>query len=314
MLFDAHTHINAGNAEDYTKPEGNFTIDSLIASMDKYGVDKAVTMINPYIKEYKCSECGTQRVLVKDYTKGKQLIVCSIDKTVLYCGPDPTRKYNIKLMEETAKYKNRIYPFLYLGLANSTINEEVEFFENNYKGQYYGYKLHPRRARCPLNKIKEINSNLPLIVHSGESEFDEPNTILDFAEHYKGKVLIAHACRLDERALYRVAESKNVLVDISPSQLMFEGRETDLFPPLNKKIESPTDIYREVINIVGTKKVLFGSDVPFGDQAREILNFRKTLLDENALRRISSINFMNFINIRDSRNLTNVNMSRGIEL
>lgn len=299
MIFDVHTHVNVGGNRNYTKSMGGFDIEALSQTMDQYKIDKAVTMINPYIIEYQCDDCDKHKVFVRDSVKGEQVIDCSLCDTRIYQGPDPLRKYNVKLLEEAQNYKEKIYPFVYLGLANSTINDEVEFFEKNYRGQYYGYKLHPKISRRSLDEIVEIRSCMPLLVHSGESQYDDPDTIVRFAKRYRGSVLIAHACRLKESALQAVARTPNLFVDVCPSHLMYEGREKDLFEPLNIRIENATDIYREVIKNAGIDKTVFGTDVPFGNYAKELLNFRKLMLNGQDAAKVSSNNFIKFMKFNE---------------
>lgn len=295
MIFDVHTHVNVGGNANYTKTMGGFDIESLADAMDKFKISKAITMVNPYIREYQCDDCNKHRVFVKDSIPGEQVIDCSLCNTRIYEGPEPLRKYNLQLIKDAEPYKGKIYPFVYLGLANSTINAEVEFFERNFKGQYYGYKLHPKISRRSLDEIPELRSNLPVIVHSGELQYDDPDTIVRFAKRYKGSVLIAHACRLKISALQEVAKTPNLFVDVCPSHLMFEGRANDLFAPLNSQVQNPTDIYKEVIKYAGINKTLFGTDVPFGNYSKELLNFRRLKLNPQDAARISALNFSKFI-------------------
>ena len=299
MIFDVHTHVNVGGKENYTKTMGGFDIDDLAKAMNQYKIDKAITMVNPYIQEYQCYDCDKHRVFVRDSSPGEQVIDCSLCHTRIYQGPDPLRKYNVKLLEDAHPYRGKIYPFIYLGLSNSTINEEIKFFEQNYRGLYFGYKLHPKISRRSLDEIPEFHSNLPVIVHSGETQYDDPDTIVRFAQRYKGSVLIAHACRLKIAALQAVARTPNLFVDVCPSHLMYEGRENDLFAPLNTKIQNPTDIYKEVIKYAGINKTLFGTDVPFGNYPKELLNFRRLQLSPQEAAKITALNFQKFITYRD---------------
>ena len=299
MIFDVHTHVNVGNNDNYTKIMGGFNIDALADAMDQYKIKKAITMVNPYIREYQCDDCDKHRVFVRDSIPGEQVIDCSLCNTRIYQGPDPLRKYNIQLLKDAQPYRGKIYPFMYLGLANSTINEEVKFFEQNFRGLYYGYKLHPKISRRSLDEIPELCSNLPVIVHSGESQYDDPDTVVRFAKRYKGSVLIAHACRLKIEALQEVAKTPNLFVDVCPSHLMFEGRANDLFAPLNSQIQNHTDIYKEVIKYAGINKTLFGTDVPFGNYSKELVNFHRLQLSPEEANKVSAINFGRFITYRD---------------
>ena len=299
MIFDVHTHVNVGSKENYTKTMNGFDLHALANAMDQYKIDKAITMVNPYIQEYQCNDCDKHRVFVRDSKLGEQIIDCSLCHTRIYQGPDPLRKYNVKLLEEARPYQGKIYPFVYLGLSNSTINEEIRFFEQNYHGLYFGYKLHPKISRRSLDEIPELHSHLPVIVHSGETQYDDPDTIVRFSQRYKGSVLIAHACRLKIGALQAVAKTPNLFVDVCPSHLMYEGRGNDLFAPLNTQIQNPTDIYKEVIKYAGINKTLFGTDVPFGNYPKELLNFRRLKLNPQEAVRITALNFQKFITYRD---------------
>lgn len=123
------------------------------------------------------------------------------DGSVSYHGNDPYRKDNEQLIKDCQSV-DFIDAFIYLSLSNNTINDEFKYFEENYKGQFSGIKVHPNLCGRKRSEIKNFNTNYPLIVHCGVFEHDDPKDIALFAKKYNGNVLFAHCARFDKEALY----------------------------------------------------------------------------------------------------------------
>lgn len=291
MLFDSHAHVASTTTEIRFRPD--YTIESIIHDMDLYNIDKALVMINPLFKSLKCTENLKHRVIVQDTANyGVLRLFCLQCNKVIYEGPDPMHKYNLEFLEACAKYPNRFFPMLTLLLSNSTIPTEVSFFEKNYASSFIGYKLHPRVCFRSIDEITSFPSSRPVIIHIG-IDFPSTTTNINFVKNYTGSVLLAHAGRFDPALLYYAKNFPNVYIDTAPSSLMFNGRQTDLLAPYNTLIQTPEDIYKYLIHEIGENKVLFGSDVPWGNYEKEISILNAAKLSKTVYDKISHLNLIN---------------------
>lgn len=291
MLFDSHAHVASTTTDIRFRPD--YTIESIIHDMDLHNIDKSLVMINPLFKFLKCSENAKHRVVVQDTSiDGVLRLFCLQCNKVIYEGPDPMRKYNLEFIEACAKYPNRFFPMLTLLLSNSTIPTEISFFEKNFSSSFVGYKLHPRVCFRSIDEIKCFPSKRPIIIHIGV-DFPPTTTNINFVKNYAGSVLLAHAGRFDPELLYLAKNYPNVYIDAAPSSLMFNGRQTDLIAPYNTLIQTPEDIYKYLIKEIGEDKVLFGSDVPWGNYDNEIAILNAANLPKNIYDKISHLNLIN---------------------
>lgn len=290
MLFDSHAHVAFGAKDIRFRPD--YSLESLLDEMDRFNIDKSVVMINPMFKLFKCPKDNKHKITVQDSeTPGTLKLYCIQCGEVLYEGPDPMREFNLSLMEATAKYKDRFFPMLTVTLANSSIPGEIDFYEKNYSDSFTGYKLHPRICFRGLNEIFTFKSNRPVLIHTGV-DFPPTETNVEFVRNYSGNVLLAHAGRFDPDLIFLAKNFPNVYIDSAPSSLMFKGHVTDLLPPFNTLIESPGDIYKYLIQEIGEDKVLFGSDVPWGNYEDEIQILRSANLPQDVYEKIAYRNLI----------------------
>lgn len=290
MLFDSHAHVAFGAKDIRFRPE--YTLETLINEMDRFHIDKSVVMINPLFKLFKCPKDNKHKITVQDSeNSGVLKLYCMQCQKVLYEGPDPMREFNLELMDAVSGYGNRFFPMLTVTLANSTIPGEVEFYEKYYPKSFTGYKLHPRICFRGLDEISFFPSNRPVLIHTGV-DYPPTPTNVDFAKKYKGNILLAHAGRFDPDLIFLAKNFPNVYIDTAPSSLMFKGHITDLLPPFNTLIESPADIYKYLIQEIGEDKILFGSDVPWGNYEDEISILHSANLPQDVYEKIAYRNLI----------------------
>jgi len=290
MIIDTHCHLNTSNTNFYFY-EGN-SMDSLLWGMSQGNINKSIICLNPKLSKLSCKNDCTHncpiygdnhnvelcqkncpnemihRVKTFDSKPHNLTLKCIECGNVIYKGTDPTRQYNIKLLDQLSAYPNYLYPMVYLHASNSTICDEIRFYENNYK--IYGYKLHPQTNYRPINELGILPTELPIMIHVGISMFDHPKYALEFALKQPGKVILAHACRLDPEALTILSKSPNCYIDICPCQSLYNFKDFAIASPFKNFIHSPQDIYLKVLEYVAPNKIVFGSDFPWGSQKEEV--------------------------------------------
>lgn len=152
----------------------------------------------------------------------------------------------------------------------------------------HGVKLHPDIQNFKLDdyrclKIYELceQDDLPVLIHTGDSRYDNsnPNRLVPILKIYSGlRVVGAHlgGYSIWESASRELCELENLYVDCS-STFSFIGGETA----------------RDIILRYGTDRVLFGTDYPMWNPARELdiffsLGFsdedNRKILSENAIK------------------------------
>lgn len=180
---------------------------------------------------------------------------------------DPLRSFNIALIEQTKPIRSFIKPILYLSLANTSIQREIDFFEQYYTGEFVGYKLHPWTDQRKVSDI-HVHTKLPFLIHTGIRKLESPANAIAFAEnHPENAIIIAHAASLKEEFLKKISSTPNVFLDCCPSNFLFSHKEECLW---NKKVTSSKEIYKIALSYLSSKKILFGTDSPWGNTKKEI--------------------------------------------
>lgn len=255
-ITDAHVHIA------YVETKGPCKTFSAFMQDCNGAVDKAVVFLNPIY-------CGLypqgERVSVKDCGKDKLMFVKETDPKVLYMGADPYRYENLALLYDCKGHKN-IMPYLYLAMSNNTMKQELAYFDRLHKGEFFGIKVHPNLCNRKMSELN-FDSPYPMIVHCGISENDNPMDIVEFAKRYSGNICFAHCARFNVEALMEIAKLPNAYIDISPLY-MLEGvasNGTDKYYASDiTNGKNVTNLVRNIINIIGADKIIFGSDYPWG--------------------------------------------------
>lgn len=154
-----------------------------------------------------------------------------------------------------------------------------------------GLKLHPDTQQVDMDdprlmRIYEIiEGRLPLIVHTGDYRYDYshprrlkkvlhafPNLVVD-AAHFGGWSV--------PEIGYDVLHEENVLIDVSSSLAFLGNRRT-----------------RELVSLWGADRVMFGSDFPMWDPAREYDTFTSLGFSDGDLEKMLWKNAERFTGVR----------------
>jgi len=291
IINDVHVHISLEKTLFNSK-----TFQDFLKDKNKFNINNCVLFAHPLVKRlYDCLLNHTIKVL--DNSDGIEYRCTQCDK-VLYSGQDPFHLSNIALINMCNKHKG-LFPFLYLTLGK-TIEEEVNYFETNFKNQYYGIKIHPNCCQQKVDKFI-FNTDKPLIIHCGKSEIDCASHALNLAKKAKGNVLLAHLARLHPSTLKEIKFHENVFLDMSPTyylQQIADSNYQKTYESEITKYHNVHDIMMKVIEIVGEDKIIFGSDIPFGNY-NDLENLQKTLaLDKDLEKKVFETNFYNYLKIK----------------
>ncbi len=293
-INDTHLHITYKPTTIYS----HYTFDYFLKDKSKY-VANTVLFLNPiYSKLYPC-KIG-HRYTVYDLDDNQNLMFkCDECSNISYVGPDPYREDNIKLLKDCYG-KPGLYPYIYLTISNNTLPKEFEFFEKNYKGMFYGIKVHPNLCSRKMSEIK-FDSGYPMVVHCGIGIGDDPKDIAKFAKNYSGNVMFAHFAKFDVKALEEIAKLPNAFIDTSPLYLakdILNKSTKEYYPSKITEIEDLTALIKNLIAIVGEDKVVFGSDCPWGSQTDCIELYQKLNLPQTTKNKIFYENFNRFNVVR----------------
>lgn len=290
MIINTHVHVNTDSNFFFYN---SYNIDMFIKEMVENKISFSLPCLNPKINIFKCpNDCANNCMINKDFESNMQNCIgkckfsnrhrttiidmpnnilrvqCNTCSTIIYEGIDPLHNLNILLLEQLTKYKNFIKPILYFSVSNSTLQNEIDFFEANYKGLYAGYKLHPWTNQRSVAKIKNIKTDLPFLIHTGLRYEESPKHAIEFSMQNDLKVVITHAAQLNKMFLSRIALNPNLYIDICPADFLFKYKHLTLEHP--ERINSPQDIYMSILDIIPSNKILFGSDSPWGNTAKEL--------------------------------------------
>ncbi len=288
MIINSHVHVNTlGNYFYY--PDYNF--NRFLEEMHKNKIDIAFPALNPKLELFRCPNSSKDSNNFKEHgginssieLKGSSnkhriqvveknnhmLLQCNTCGYITYEGSiDPLRKYNQELIAITSPYRRTIKPLIYVLLCKSTIQNEIDFWENNYPNDFVGFKLHPWNDQVSVADFK-VHSSKPFLIHTGIRDLESAKNAIAFAKGNPTlKVVIAHAGALDTTVLNEIGLLENVFIDCCPSTFMFESRFSALYSP--EHIFAPEDIYWKVLKYLPSHKILFGTDSPWGDTQKEL--------------------------------------------
>lgn len=221
-VIDSHMHIGFDCNNDYYAEKG---IKEYLNEVKNTNMIFFIPSVNPKISLFTCkNDCSNEceilanskekvcpigclnrnrhRISIVDGLSGNLIAFCQRCKKKIYEGSDPFRKYNIMLME-LCKDSNKALPNLVLTISNSTINQEIKFYEENFKKLYTGYKIHQTTNMRSIDTLNYINSKRTILVHSDLHEYDSINNILNFSERYDGNIVIAHSYLLLNSSLIK---------------------------------------------------------------------------------------------------------------
>lgn len=280
-IIDSHCH-----APGYILPQ-EFYIDD-----DCYTIVNCIISIDPFVSQLK-SKCEGHYSQFINHVDGVA-VKCVDCNEILYVGTDPYRQYNLELIQKNAGTKARIFLMPAITVA---INDELDYYNDNFKNKYHGIKLYTGTTGISLNEIGRINSNLPLLIHTGIQPNQHPKNMLQFISHYDGNICLAHFCRFYEDALKLVKTSDNLFIDISPANYMFERyiKQKHSGGLFDKSFNSAEEMVYRLIDLVGIDKILWGSDYPFSDCGKEIQIFNRLKLSPEEKKQIMYKNAKKFL-------------------
>lgn len=289
MIIDCHQHL----APDI------IPMETIIAQMDKTGIDKIALMAIP---------CGPTKepspffISVMRFLLMRSWLRPLSKKTITRFTEDgdfrlPTsvikilkKPDNPLVFEATERYPDR---FLAWCMVNPGDNQNALAEYDRWKDHpaCVGVKAHPFWHQYALKKLLPVAERLiekkaPLIVHLG---FGDNGDILSFADELPElKIIIAHAgfpCYSDTWKI--IKNRKNILVDLSATTYVDEK------------------IMADVASFLGIERCLYGTDGPFGshndhkgfDMGLIKRRIEKVFPDKGHQRMILGENFMNFITL-----------------
>jgi predicted TIM-barrel fold metal-dependent hydrolase len=184
------------------------------------------------------------------------------------------REGNVQSINDFIANQTRLHPS-FIGFA--TMHQEFEDMEAEVERcvalGLKGFKLHPDsqgvNADDPrLMRLYEIiEGRLPLILHCGDYRWDNshPRRIKEILRAFPNLVL--NAAHFGGWSLYDLAveylEDEHCFMDISSASVYLGSRRT-----------------AELIHIYGAERILFGSDYPMWDPAREVERFLRNDLSD----------------------------------
>lgn len=293
-IIDSHCHIACkGNIKQ--------NLDKLKIEMNQYDINKSIIFIDPFVKEFTCPNeskndfhyCHVSDILDKQRNLS---IICDKCNKQIYYGYDPFFLYNQQLFNQVDD--NMFYLFLTLSISNNTMNFMLEQFKELYEDKLRGLKLYTGLSDVTLNNIRKLDSNLPLLIHTGKAYNQDPKNMINFLKNYKGFIILAHYARFCPEIVDLVKHYDNIYIDTSPSAYIFN----EYLSGIKKKglfdynhINKPEDLYYKALDLFGIDKLIFGSDYPFSNIGDEIQLLNKINLTENEYDKLTNKNIMKIL-------------------
>ena len=233
-----------------------------------------------------CAFVGTAENLIKqcDEIGVERCLVTSVATT-----PHHAQSINAYISSEVALYPERFIGFGSLHPESETLAEDVEhLIETGLKG----VKLHPDIQNFKVDDPKVLRifelcekNNLPVLLHTGDSRFDNsnPNRVTTVLQKFPKLTIIgAHfgGWSIWEKAAEELSEYKNFYVDTCSS-----------FYALEKETA------KKLIRTYGADKVIFGTDYPMWKQKEELEYLFSLGLSEEELEDILYNNIIKVLHI-----------------
>lgn len=234
------------------------------------------------------SECGgtAEEILSIDAVCGIDLAIIESAATV----PHQVRGINSFIAETVAAHPGR---FLGFGTLHPAAEDPEGDVRHLLSLGLRGVKLHNDFLRIPLDAPEMdplyalcAEAGIPVLLHTGDSRFDftNPGRLAHvLSAHPSLRVIGAHlgGYSVWEEAVRVLPRFPNLTVDCS-SALRYLGPEKS----------------REIIRIYGAERVLFGTDFPYHDPARELEAFFALELTAEECGRILSQNAADLLGLR----------------
>ncbi len=290
MIINSHVHCNPQSVCFFYN---HYKLRNLISEMDSCGIDISLPSLNPKLDIFRCpNDCSyvcpfsdnvnnnmqncvncpspkKHRTMIVDYHTHIALVCKTCNLIVYKTAQDPVRRYNIELIKSSRKLRDRIKPFVFLTVG-STAQKEIDFFEENFKGEFIGYKLHPWTNQASVENL-HLNTKLPFLIHTGMRDLESSKNAIAFAKnHPNNSVVLAHAVQLSNEFLTTVSQMNNTYIDCCPSPFLYRNKSGSLLPNVTDFINSPSEIYEFALHYLSSEKILFGTDSPWGSSIDEL--------------------------------------------
>lgn len=288
-LIDCHCHVTADKNLDKN-------ISNLEYCMKKNNVSKSILFIDPFTREFNCKNSSIKQFHychVTDKNENTISIMCDCCKKTIYKGDDPFYTYNKLLFDNVSN--DKFYLFLMLSISNLTMNKNIKYFEDLYGNKLRGLKLYTGLSDLTLNEVEKLDSDLPLLIHTGKTYNQNPTNMIKFLKKYKGNIILAHYGRYSPEIVDIVRNSDNIYVDTSPTSYIYniyltQENKRGLFD--YEKINCAEDMYYKALELYGIDKMIFGSDYPFSKMEDEISVLNSVNLTKNEYNKITNKNII----------------------
>ncbi len=269
-IIDSHCHIFpekiAKKATESTDKFYDISTSGIIEGSAFIGTAK--NLIN------QCDEAGVDKCLV----------------TSVATTPHHAQSINFYIASEVEVFSDRFIGFGSLHPESETLEEDAEHLvELGLKG----VKLHPDIQNFKVDEPKVIKifeicnkKNLPILLHTGDSRYDNsnPNRVEKILKMFPDLIIIgAHfgGWSVWDKAPEILCKYKNLYVDTCSS-----------FYALSKERA------REIIDLYGADRVIFGTDFPMWKQEDELAFLFDLGLKDDKLENILYNNLANLLNIK----------------
>lgn len=273
MFFDAHSHISIENPEEAQK----YTNEHI-----KHNIRNSIVMVDPFLKSIKCPSDERHYVCIKPSTQTQDELYCTVCKRNVQKPQNIYRQANISLINNISSInetnKTQFLPFITSAVSQNMLKNEFDFFNSNFSGKFFGIKIYTGLSYDVLNNVR-FNSNMPLLIHTAIKYYNQhPENMIGFILNYDGPVILAHFAHLEKNSIKKLLQKENVYFDCSPANLMYN---TFYKNRLDSSIKKPEDLYYSALDIIGSKRLLWGTDSPFGNVGQEIDLLRKVQLTKS---------------------------------
>ncbi len=232
----------------------------------------------------------------------------NIQKALIFPFPNPncpTDNMNEYVLSCVERNRERLY-----GLFYFSWREDLRKLTKLATTNIAGLKIHPVFSKHHLTDFPDDFLDLIrknswiLLVDSSVSEFSHPRYIVEFARRNPSIfVICAHMARLFHKEVVELSTLNNVYVDLSGICLL--SKDSHRLAPVHlrhsslKEGLSPRIILEYLIEFIGEKRIIWGSDYPFPNMfGRRLKNEIRFVLEESA----------NFLDVQTHHNIFHDNL------
>lgn len=280
-MFDSHSHIKI--SQDVINSKKN--IKEYLSMLKQNCIDGAIVTIDPFIDDIKCKLNSNHYVKTKSSNKPYNIICkCTSCNKIIYEGEDPYILYNKFLIENISQNK-KINVFPVVGVTPTTLQYMIDFYISEYGNKIKGIKGYTGLSAYTLDQIGILKSSLPMLVHCGTYDNQNPMNMINFASKFNNYLILAHFAGLNINAIRLFKDMDNVFIDISPAKFIFDtyiknNRSGGIFNKTN--INTVDNMYELLASNFDINRVVWGSDFPYSDQKEELHTFLSSPVFSNS--------------------------------